>query len=123
MRRADLSNRLSPSEITALAMLLEQHRPRSLDKLRRPPPNALAARIGSENLVGDVFAPARPKWAAFHAQTDLCALAWLLCGFTVDCRSDSCTRETRGKRDEQQEIPAAEFSTRISRWDRRRQCT
>jgi RNA polymerase sigma-70 factor (ECF subfamily) len=104
MTQSELPDPLPMSDLSALANLLEQYRPQLLNMLRWRLPDVLAGRLDADDLVADVFAAAQPKWAAFQNQTELSAWAWLY-GIARDCLSAAWIRETRGKRDAQQEIP------------------
>ena len=109
MTHAEPPEPLPISDLAALANLLEQHRTRLLNMLRWRLPDALAARLDPEDLIADVFAAAQPKWAAFQSQTEMTVWAWLY-GIARDCLSAAWIRETRGKRDAQQEVPLPERS-------------
>jgi RNA polymerase sigma-70 factor, ECF subfamily len=102
MKHSDRPAELSFAERSALAVLLEQHRPRLLEMLRGRITGRLGVRKDAEDLAAEIYLVAQRKWRAFQAQKEVSAWVWLY-GIARDCLSEAWTRETRGKRDVREE--------------------
>jgi RNA polymerase sigma-70 factor, ECF subfamily len=97
-------------EMSALANLLEEHRPALLKVLRWRMPKLLAATIDAEDIWGNVFFEARRKWPAFQSEQKMSPRAWLY-RLALDCLSQEWKRVTREMRDVRKELPYPEHST------------
>ena len=100
----------SLGEMTTLANLYEEHRPRLLAMLERRIDHSLAVRLDAEDILGEVYLEARRRWPKFRGRTDLPAYVWLY-GIARDCLIESWRKHNRACRSPDREIPWPEQSS------------
>lgn len=88
----------SIGDLTALGSLLQEHRPKLLEMLRRRIDPALSVRIDAEEILSEAFFVAQRKYPEFKQQSSITPYAWLY-RITLDCLIEAWRRETRGRRD------------------------
>jgi RNA polymerase sigma-70 factor (ECF subfamily) len=87
-----------------LGRLIEEHRSRLLNMLRRRIDPALAVRMDAEEILSETFLQAGRKWAEFCRQDRMTPYAWLY-RIALDCLIEAWRRQTRGPRDLRRDLP------------------
>jgi RNA polymerase sigma-70 factor (ECF subfamily) len=101
---------IPPTDLSLLAKLFEEYRPRLVAMVRRRLDHALAPRLDEEDVVNDAFLLACRKWPAFERRSPDATYAWLY-GVVRDCLTEAWRRETRERRDPRRELRLPEQSS------------
>ncbi len=97
-------------DMTELARLLEEHRPRLSAMVQRRLDPSLAPRISAEDILSDAYLLARQKWNSFDHKNGMTAYAWLY-RVVMDCLIEAWRRENRICRSPDREMPWPERSS------------
>ena len=103
-------------DLADVGRLLEEHRPRLLEMVRRRIDAALAARIDPEEILQEAFLLAARKWGSFRRQDSLTPYAWLY-RIVLDCLIEAYRRESRTIRDHRRDLPWPEYSSVQLAWN------
>jgi RNA polymerase sigma-70 factor (ECF subfamily) len=104
MRPDEGSLSASVADLAVLEKLLEEHRPKLLDMVRRRLDPALNGRIEPDVVLNEAFFRAQRRWGRRKEQATFSAYAWLY-RIVLDCLIEAWRRETRGRRDPRREMP------------------
>ncbi len=100
----------SLGEMSALAGIYEEHRPRLLAMLERRIDPTLAVRLDAEDILSEVYIEARRRWPKYRDRTDVPAYVWLY-GIARDCLIEAWRKHNRAGRTAEREIPWPERSS------------
>ena len=100
----------SRSEMTNLAQMYEESRPRLLAMLERRIDPKLAVRLDAEDVLGEVYLEARRRWPKFRDRADRPGYVWLY-GIARDCLIEAWRKQNRNCRSPKREINWPERSS------------
>jgi len=102
------------ADLAGVGNLLEQHRARLLQMVRRRIDPALAVRMDPEEILHEAFFAACRKWVNYCAQPTVSPYAWLY-RIVLDTLIEVWRRETRAIRDHRRDLPwPAESSVQLA---------
>lgn len=102
--------KLTVSDLAALGRLLEEHRSRLLNMLRRRIDPALGVRIDAEEILSEAFLQASQKWPDYCRDRKMTSYAWLY-RIALDCLIETWRHQTRSPRDLRRDMPWPEQSS------------
>jgi RNA polymerase sigma-70 factor (ECF subfamily) len=92
------------TDLASVGRLLEQHRSRLLQMVRRRIDPGLAVRIDPEEILHEAFLVACRKWVRYRTDPTVSPYAWLY-RIVLDCLIETWRRESRGIRDHRRDLP------------------